>query len=320
MPARKTNNEAEIIAERLHSAAIRLLRRLRKSDTAMGLSAPKASALSALVFGGAMTLKDLAAAEQVRAPTMSRLITELEEDGLATKTVDKADRRTLRIAATAKGRKLLLAGRARRLSVLTAEIEALTADERAVLAAAAKVIAALNAASELRARCEARTKPRGVEAHMLDAALAAGRIDDMPGAVAGADDIRVGDVARAPLCREVAAGTESRTVPRDGEAQGVAVAARRVVDQDDLAGIVRERIDRGARVGKIGRPRRRPSVGGGIEGRGPDRLVRGIAQIRADLAVPEDEARLDEARRAEKRGVAQVNGAGSPCARSAATR
>jgi DNA-binding MarR family transcriptional regulator len=136
--------EAHRIAERMHSAALRLLRRLRKSDEAMGVSAPKLSALSVLVFGGPQTLKDLAAAEQVRAPTMSRLVAELEADGLATKTEDAKDRRVVRIAATAKGRALLEAGRERRLEVLTAQIDALTRDDRATLQRAAEILVRLN--------------------------------------------------------------------------------------------------------------------------------------------------------------------------------
>src|SRR5215813_7409473 len=70
------------IAERLHSGALRLLRRLRKFDSETQVSAPKLSALSVLVFGGPQSLSDLANAEQVRAPTMSRLVAELEADGL----------------------------------------------------------------------------------------------------------------------------------------------------------------------------------------------------------------------------------------------
>jgi DNA-binding MarR family transcriptional regulator len=136
--------EATILAERLHSAALRLIRRLAKSDAGMGLSRPKASALSVLTFGGAMTLKDLAAAEQVRAPTMSRLVAELEAEGLATKTVDAKDRRVICIAATARGRKLLLAGRDLRVATLAAEITRLPARERATLATAAEIISALN--------------------------------------------------------------------------------------------------------------------------------------------------------------------------------
>lgn len=144
MRKRTANGEGHQIAERVHSAALRLLRRLRKSDFAMGLSAPKSSALSVLVFGGPQTLKDLAAAEQVRAPTMSRLVAELEADGLATKTEDADDRRVVRIAATAKGRALLEAGRERRLEVLTKQVEGLSAEERKVLARAAAILVRLN--------------------------------------------------------------------------------------------------------------------------------------------------------------------------------
>ena len=136
--------EAHQIAERVHSAALRLLRRLRKSDAQMGLSPAKASALSVLVFGGAQTLKELAAAEQVRAPTMSRLVGELEAEGLATKAADAGDRRALKIAATAKGKALLEAGRERRLEVLTKQVMGLTAEERRVLARAAEVLVRLN--------------------------------------------------------------------------------------------------------------------------------------------------------------------------------
>jgi len=136
--------EAHAIAERIHSAAIRLLRRLRKTDAASGLSGPKSSALSVLVFGGPQTLKDLAAAEQVRAPTMSRLVAELEADGLATKKEDEADRRAVRIAATAKGKALLEAGRERRLEVLTNQVDALSRAERETLQRAAEILVRLN--------------------------------------------------------------------------------------------------------------------------------------------------------------------------------
>jgi len=138
------SGEAHALAERIHSVAIRLLRRLRKSDAASGLPGPKLSALSVLVFGGPQTLKDLAAAEQVRAPTMSRLVGELEHEGLASKTGDKDDRRVVRIAATGKGRALLEAGRERRLEVLTQQIAALSREERAVLDRAAEVLLRLN--------------------------------------------------------------------------------------------------------------------------------------------------------------------------------
>jgi DNA-binding MarR family transcriptional regulator len=141
---RKKGGNAHAIAERIHSAAIRLLRRLRKSDAADGLSGPRSSALSVLVFGGPQTLKDLAAAEQVRAPTMSRLVAEMEAAGLATKTDDARDRRVVRIAATAKGKALLEAGRERRLQALTAQVEGLSREKRECLRRAAEILVRLN--------------------------------------------------------------------------------------------------------------------------------------------------------------------------------
>jgi hypothetical protein len=62
------------VADRLHSAAIQLLRRVRKLDVATGEGPARLSALSVLVFGGAETLGELAAAEQVKPPTMSRIV------------------------------------------------------------------------------------------------------------------------------------------------------------------------------------------------------------------------------------------------------
>src|SRR2546421_5682696 len=70
------------IADRLHSAAIHLLRRLRVEDKASGLSGPRISALSVIVFRGPITMGALAEAEQVRPPTITRLVAGLERRGL----------------------------------------------------------------------------------------------------------------------------------------------------------------------------------------------------------------------------------------------
>jgi DNA-binding MarR family transcriptional regulator len=95
---------------------------------------PRASALSVLVFGGPVSLAQLARAEQVKPPTMARLVDALEAAGLARREADKSDLRAVRIRATPKGRKLLLEGRARRLQQLTSLLEATTATERASIA------------------------------------------------------------------------------------------------------------------------------------------------------------------------------------------
>ena len=145
-PGRAGSAEQAALADRLHSAAIRLLRRLRAEDAASGVSAPRLSALSVLVFGGAHTMGELAAAEQVRPPTISRLVRELERDGLVERAGDPHDARVQRVRATAAGRALLAAGRARRVERLAASVAELTAEERAALAAALPLLERLAAA------------------------------------------------------------------------------------------------------------------------------------------------------------------------------
>ncbi|MFL5577691.1 MAG: MarR family winged helix-turn-helix transcriptional regulator [Gemmatimonadaceae bacterium] len=129
------------VADRLHSAAIHLLRWLRREDARSGLSAPRLSALSVLVFGGArITLGDLAAAEQVSAPTMTRLVDALEAEGLVARAADPADGRVTLVRATPKGRRLLEAGRARRVAALAGALSELDAADRATLERAAALI------------------------------------------------------------------------------------------------------------------------------------------------------------------------------------
>jgi DNA-binding MarR family transcriptional regulator len=106
-------------ADRIHSAAIHLLRRVREIDArAMAISPARASALSVLVFGGARSLTELAEAEQVTTATMSKLVTALEREGLVRRYPDVNDARAIRIEATAKARRILERGRARRVELL----------------------------------------------------------------------------------------------------------------------------------------------------------------------------------------------------------
>ena len=78
--------DASAVATRLNSAAIHLLRRLHREDAALGLSSTRLSALSVLVLGGPRTLGQLADAEGVTAPSMTRLVTAMEADGLVERT------------------------------------------------------------------------------------------------------------------------------------------------------------------------------------------------------------------------------------------
>jgi len=122
------------IADRLHSAAIHLLRKLRQEDALSGLTAPRLSALSVIVFGGPLTIGALADAEQVRPPTISRLVQGLEREGLVERIPDPSDGRVHRVRATGAGRRVLEEGRARRVEALAAEVAALPHRQQKLLA------------------------------------------------------------------------------------------------------------------------------------------------------------------------------------------
>jgi DNA-binding MarR family transcriptional regulator len=139
--ARKPSAESSRdVSDRLHSAAIHLLRRLRNVDRATGLSGPRASALSVIVFGGPISLGDLAGAEQVRPPTITRLVQGLERHGLVRREQDTNDRRLTRIHATEKGRRVLLEGRDRRIDALNKGVERLDPADLDVLARATDIL------------------------------------------------------------------------------------------------------------------------------------------------------------------------------------
>jgi DNA-binding MarR family transcriptional regulator len=132
------------VATSLHRAAIRLLRTVRVADDETGVSAPKLSALSVLTFGGTMSLSALARAEQVTSATMSKLVSDLEAEGLVAKRVDREDKRGLRIEVTAKGRALMEEGRKRRLALLQKRVAKLTREDRILLDRAAEIMLKLS--------------------------------------------------------------------------------------------------------------------------------------------------------------------------------
>ena len=138
--ANRIAENSEEIADRIHSAAIHLLRKLRREDADSGLNAPRLSALSVIVFAGPVTLGDLAGAEQVRPPTMTRIVDALAEQKLVTRNKSAKDARRTMIAATPAGRRVLMQGRERRIRALARQIAALSERERATLQEAANAL------------------------------------------------------------------------------------------------------------------------------------------------------------------------------------
>ncbi|HEV2470582.1 MAG TPA: MarR family transcriptional regulator [Candidatus Sulfotelmatobacter sp.] len=135
--------DALAVADKLHSAAIHLLRRVRKQDVATGEGPARLSALSVLVFGGPKTLKELAAAEQVKPPTMSRIVAGLARSRFVHISNDPEDARRMNIRATARGIRLLQKGRRMRIEALAARLIRLSPDELNDLGKAVEILGRL---------------------------------------------------------------------------------------------------------------------------------------------------------------------------------
>jgi DNA-binding MarR family transcriptional regulator len=113
---------------------------VRREDPAAGVPPAQLSALSVLVFGGPRTLGALAAAEQVRPPTMTRIVQALEAAGLVRRERDAEDARVHRLHATAKGKRVMQRGRERRVANLAALLERLSPQDVARVRAAAELV------------------------------------------------------------------------------------------------------------------------------------------------------------------------------------
>jgi DNA-binding MarR family transcriptional regulator len=130
VPGGASRGRENEVADRLHSAAIHLLRRARRTDPLTGVSPAQLSALSVLM-SGPKTLGELAAAEQVRPPTMSRLASQMERAGVARKVTDRDDARVVRVHATKKGLRALSRGRAMRIEAIERLLSEVDPDELA---------------------------------------------------------------------------------------------------------------------------------------------------------------------------------------------
>jgi len=136
MPAALTPTD---VADQLHSAAFHLLRRLRIRDRESGIGPAQLSALSVLVFGGPRSLGELADAEQVRPPTMSRIVAGLQPSRLVRRHATE-DGRRVRLEATPKGVSLMWEGRQRRVESLAKAVGGLPENERQQLSQAIQLL------------------------------------------------------------------------------------------------------------------------------------------------------------------------------------
>ena len=142
MKATKKKLDAAVIelADGLHSVTIQLLRQVRREDRASGIGPAQLSALSVLVFGGSKSLKQLAEIEQVKPPTMVRIVQALVEQRLAATRADQDDARKLQISATANGRSVMQRARQRRVEVLAGMLNQKSATERLEISRAVAIL------------------------------------------------------------------------------------------------------------------------------------------------------------------------------------
>lgn len=128
------------LAGMLRDSLTRLNRRVRQTRPVGDLTATQLSALASLKLAGAMTPRELAEAERVRPPTMTKIVAKLEERGLVQRTPHPTDGRQVILAATPAGRDMLAQFERAREEWLARRLTELPADERETLQRAAEIL------------------------------------------------------------------------------------------------------------------------------------------------------------------------------------
>ncbi|MFJ1455650.1 MarR family winged helix-turn-helix transcriptional regulator [Nocardia wallacei] len=138
MIQQERTRSAEQLAEAadLYLSLGRINRLLRRAGDLGSLSPGSASALASLVRTGPMRLGDLAAAERVTAPTMSRIVSGLEKVGYIERTADPVDGRAQLLTATEPAHALVNGLTSARIQRFAAALDDLEPGERALLTTA----------------------------------------------------------------------------------------------------------------------------------------------------------------------------------------
>jgi DNA-binding MarR family transcriptional regulator len=127
------------LASRLRLAVMRLARILRQKAQDP-ITPSQLSALVSVEREGPVTLGELAALESVQPPTMTRIVSALEEQGLVERNADPTDRRISRLHISGSGRRLLEKNRSRKTAYLASRMRGLSAEELEVLERAAELL------------------------------------------------------------------------------------------------------------------------------------------------------------------------------------
>lgn len=138
----RTKSPAQPLAAQLRLAVARTARRLRQ-EAGGGLTPSQTAALATIQRHGPLTPSELAERERIKRPSATRLIANLESEGLVAKTPDPDDGRSCLVALTAQGTALLGEVRTRKDAYLAERLRKLSAEDRATLRRAAEILESL---------------------------------------------------------------------------------------------------------------------------------------------------------------------------------
>ena len=130
-------------ATRLRLVVARISRHLRAVNASLALTPTQMSVLSTVVRRSSLGLSQLSELEGIDAPTLSRSVSRLEEQGLCRRLPDPIDRRAVIVEATAAGRRLHGRLRAARADALQVQLAELGVEQRGVLHEALPVLEAV---------------------------------------------------------------------------------------------------------------------------------------------------------------------------------
>jgi DNA-binding MarR family transcriptional regulator len=143
MMARSSRVASAQLAAKLRDSITRLTRRLRQARPVGDLTITQLSALTSLELGGALSPRELAEAERVQPPTLTKIVAKLEERGLVQRTPHPTDGRQVILSATEPGRAVVAEHRRLRDEWLAKRLATLSPEERETLGRAAEILGRL---------------------------------------------------------------------------------------------------------------------------------------------------------------------------------